>query len=117
MKRKKQSRGQLVMTRNVNAIQLITRTAALWLATMNSGWLRAGIIDFEDLPLLDSNTAIAESFTSGGASFAGNVVFDCCWSGWVYSNSTLNQAAAAATVASLETPLRVRRCSRQTLKE
>ena len=58
--------------------------------------LVATIIDFEDLSLPGDDSAIAEKFESGSATFLGETVFDCCWSGWVYSNSRLNHDLAVS---------------------
>jgi len=55
------------------------------------GQLALADVDFEDLVLPSSDSAAAEVFTSGGAAFFGQTRFDCCWEGWVYSNSALNQ--------------------------
>ena len=52
---------------------------------------QAAVIDFEDLSLAGADAAKAEAFTSHGAQFPGGLFFDCCWQGWVYTNSALNQ--------------------------
>ncbi len=52
---------------------------------------QAAVIDFEDKVLApDSsfNTNETVTWTSGGAGFVYNYNFDCCWSGFTYSNRT-----------------------------
>ena len=49
------------------------------------------IIDFEDLTLPGTDSSVDETFTSNGAQFSGEMLFNCCWQGWIYSNSSLNQ--------------------------
>jgi hypothetical protein len=59
-----------------------------------SGIATADMIDFEELSLPLPNSAVIETFSSGGAEFAGELVFagcQTCWHGWIYSNSILNQ--------------------------
>jgi len=67
---------------------VITGFVAGLLAT---GTTQARVIDFEDLSLPGADSAVDEVFTSNGAQFPGETVFSCCWQGWIYSNSTLNQ--------------------------
>ena len=57
---------------------------------------QAATIDFEDISLSGDNTVVAEAFSSGGAEFPGSLQFDCCWTGWILSNSSLNQDLAVS---------------------